>query len=376
MGRIVPASAALAPPEWAGYSRAMPGVRSPDHLRPTPDRAPRTWPYVLGALALFAVWSNSFVAASYLLGSEGAPARFGWAGLAVARFVPVAPVCLAYCLLFRRRESLAILRRHPVRLALGGLLAVPGYNFALYFGQQHGVPPPVASLTTALLPLFVMLLAAALLGERLTRRRAAAFGIALSGLVVIALSKGDPRAAAGYGLVLGITALAPLAWSLFTILSKPVTAAVSPVVWTYLTIGAGSLPLLALLPWAGGAELVALPAAGWAALLYLSLLCTLGGYAVWTWLLRHLPASTVGFTVFLNPPLTTVSKLVLALAFPAVFVWQTDPLEWLGGGLALAGLALAIRPRRGSSGSSSGAPPGTPSPRPGSVAPAYRGGPS
>jgi drug/metabolite transporter (DMT)-like permease len=308
------------------------------------------WRYLLTALALFAIWSNSFVAASYLLGTEGVPAGFGWAGLAVARFVPVAPLCLAYCLLFRRRETIAIVRRHPLRLLAGGLLAVPAYNFALYYGQQHGVPPPVAALTTALLPLFVMLLAAALLGERLTKRRAAAFLVALAGLVVIALSKGDPRAAAGYGLVLGVTALAPLSWSLYTILSKPVTVAASPLVWTYLTIAAGGLPLLALLPWAGGAELLALPAGGWAALLYLSLLCTLLGYAVWAWLLRHLPASTLGFTVFLNPPLTTLSKLALALAFPTVFVWQTRPLEWLGGGLALAGLALAVWPRRAAGG--------------------------
>jgi drug/metabolite transporter (DMT)-like permease len=174
--------------------------------------------------------------------------------------------------------------------------------------------------------------------------------VALAGLVVIALSKGDPRAAAGYGLVLGVTALAPLSWSLYTILSKPVTVAASPLVWTYLSIAAGGLPLLALLPWAGGAELLALPAGGWAALLYLSLLCTLLGYAVWAWLLRHLPASTLGFTVFLNPPLTTLSKLALALAFPTVFVWQTRPLEWLGGGLALAGLALAVWPRRAAGG--------------------------
>ena len=82
------------------------------------------------------------------------------------------------------------------------------------------------------------------------------------------------------------------------------------------------------------------------ALLYLSVPCTLLGYAVWTWLLRYLPASTVNFTVFLNPPLTTASKLALSLLFPAVFLWQMNLLEWLGGGLALAGLALALWPRR------------------------------
>ena len=65
-----------------------------------------------------------------------------------------------------------------------------------------------------------------------------------------------------------------------------------------------------------------------------------------TWLLKHLQASTVGFTVFLNPPLTTVSQLVLSLLFPAIFVWQLNLLEILGGGLALAGLALALWPKR------------------------------
>lgn len=302
--------------------------------------------YLAAALGLFLIWSNSFVAISYLVGGEGAAASLDWVSLAVGRFLPVGPVCLAYCLLWRRRESLALVRRHPWRTAAGGLLAVPGYNLALAYGQEHGVPPPVASLTSALVPLFVMLLAAAFLGERLTRRRVAAFLIAVSGLVVIAAGKGDAGSVAEYGRVIAVTALAPLSWSLYSIVSKPVTAAGEPLLWTYLTIAAGSLPLLAIAPWAGGPELLALPAAGWAALLYLSILCTLLGYAVWVWLLRYLPASTVGFTVFLNPPLTTLSKLALSLAFPAVFLWRMNASEWLGGGLALAGLALAVWPRR------------------------------
>lgn len=300
--------------------------------------------YLLVAFALFLVWSNSFIAASYLLGAEGRPARFDYVEITVARFLPIAPLCLLYCLLFRREETLRLLRHHPVRLVVCGLLAAPGYNLALYYGQQHGVPPPVASLTTALLPLFVLLLAAAALGERLTGRKIVAFLVALAGLVLIALAKGDPRSAADYGRLLAITALAPLSWALYSILSKPIMGAASPLVWTYMTIGVGSAPLLAIAPWHGGPEMRTLPADGWVAILYLSVLCTLLGYAVWTWLLRHLPASTVGFTVFFNPPLTTVSKLLLSLLFPALFVWQLNPLELVGGGLALAGLALAIWP--------------------------------
>ena len=109
---------------------------------------------------------------------------------------------------------------------------------------------------------------------------------------------------------------------------------------------AGAIALLVILPWVGGPEMRQLPLNGWVALLYLSVLCTLFGYAMWAWLLRPLPASTVGFTVFLTPPLTTVSKLLLALLLPAVFVWQMNALEWVGGGLALVGVAISVWPTR------------------------------
>ena len=302
--------------------------------------------YLLVAFALFVVWSNSFIAASYLLGTEGGPARFDWVSVTVARFLPIAVLCLLYCVVFRREETIRLLRHHPVRLVVCGLLGAPVYNLSLYYGQQNGVPPSVASLTTALLPLFVMLLAAAVLGERLTARKVTAFLVALVGLVIIAVSKGDPQSAADYGVILAVTAIAPLSWAVYSILSKPIMGAASPLVWTYMTIAVGSIPLLVIAPWRGGPQMMTLPADGWVAVLYLSVLCTLIGYAVWTWLLRHLEASTVGFTVFFNPPLTTLSKLGLSLLFPAVFVWQLNPLELLGGGLSLAGLALALWPQR------------------------------
>jgi hypothetical protein len=55
-----------------------------------------------------------------------------------------------------------------------------------------------------------------------------------------------------------------------------------------------------------------------------------------------LPASSVGFTVFLNPPLTALSKLALAALFPATFLFAIEAQEVLGGLLALAGLGIAV----------------------------------
>lgn len=294
-------------------------------------------------LFLFLVWSNSFVAIGYLLGSDAAPARFDWVGLTAARFAPAAVIALAYCFLRRRAQALALVRAHPLRLLVCGLCGVPAYNLALYYGQQHGVPAPVASLTTTLAPLFLLILGAVFLGERLTARRALGFLVALAGMVLIAGAKerGDERP---YALLLMITAVAPLSWSIYSAASKPVVAR-SPVTWTFLAIGAGTLPLFAVLPFRGGPQMLALDAPGWAALLFLSLGCTVLGFAVWTWLLKHLPASTVGFAVFLNPPLTTVSKATLALLLPATFAFTILPREWAGGAVVLGGVAIALAPR-------------------------------
>jgi O-acetylserine/cysteine efflux transporter len=305
-------------------------------------------------VALFLVWSNSFVAASFLLGGERGAARFDAVSLSIARFVPVVPFCLGWVLLVRRRQAIALLRRFPVRAPIAGLLSVPAYNLALYSGQQRGVPAPVASLTTALMPFAVMLLAALFLGEPLSWRKGGAFALALSGLALIATSRGGgaagggPSSAREYAALLALTALAPLSWAIYSILSKPVAGVASPLDWTFLTLALGGLPLMAALPFRGAREMAALDAAGWGALLFLSVLCTIVGYAVWSWLLRHLPASSVGFFSFLNPPLTALSKYLLALAMPAAFVWTLVPLELAGAGLALAGLALVLLPVAGS----------------------------
>ena len=70
--------------------------------------------------------------------------------------------------------------------------------------------------------------------------------------------------------------------------------------------------------------------------------CAVLGNAVWTWLLRHLPASTVGFTVFLNPPLTTLSKWCLAALLPGVFVFSIAGREVVGAVVVLAGMWIAL----------------------------------
>lgn len=291
-------------------------------------------------ILLFLVWSNSFVAMSYLLGREAARPRLDWLTLTTGRFAPVTLLAALYCFGLRRAESFALLRKHGPRLAACGLLAAPLYGFALYWAMQQGVPAPVASLITALAPMFLLILGATLHGERVTKRRAAGFVISLAGLLLISRARGSLAGASA--LPVAVACLAPLCWSLLSTLSKPASREVPPFLWTCLYLVLGGLPLLVALPWAGGREVLALDPTGWAALLYLSLACSLLGFAVWAWLVKHLKVSTAGLTVFLNPPLTLASKALLAALFPAAFTFGVLPGEIAGGAVVLAGLAVAL----------------------------------
>ena len=72
----------------------------------------------------------------------------------------------------------------------------------------------------------MLLLSAAFLGERITPRRALGFLVAMAGLVAIASARdGDTEVA--YPLRIALTALAPLSWSFYTVISKPVSERVS-----------------------------------------------------------------------------------------------------------------------------------------------------
>jgi drug/metabolite transporter (DMT)-like permease len=293
-----------------------------------------------GVLVLFFFWSQSFLAIEALLRPGDRAPRFDWLGLTSARFGIVSILCATYLALFRRGESLAVIRAHWRRLVLAGLFCVPGYNFALYWGQQHRVAAPVASLLTALAPLFVMGLSAAFLSERITYRRAAGFVLALSGLILVARS-GPGGSDGSYPMLIGITALAPLSWSIYTVLTKPISDRVPPLVWTYLSVIFGTVPTLIFLPGHGWPQTAALDGVGWLCLGHLVVLSTVVGFALWIALLARLPATSLGFTIFLNPPMTTGQKLLLSLLFPAVFAFSVTTGEIVGGVIMLAGVGVA-----------------------------------
>lgn len=316
---------------------------------------PRTLLLVGATLALFMVWSTTFLAFETLLAPPSGPAPLRWPDLLAARYVPAALLCGGWCALFRRRESAEILRRHGGRLLLAGLLCVPMYNALLYHGMEGRVEGPIASVLTSLAPLYLVIFGAAFLGERLSARKVAGLALGFGGVALLATAK--EGGGASRALSVAEVALAPLCWSIYTALTRPVAREHSPTVWTFLVLAVGGALSAPLLLFADARRIGALDGKGLALVAWLVIAATVFGFAAWSWLLSHLPASTVGLTIFLNPPLTMASKFALAAILPASFVVTISPREWAGGALALLGVAAAVaRPGAAPSGAGGASP--------------------
>ena len=285
-------------------------------------------------ILLFVIWSNAFTAIKYLRDSLS-PAQ-----LVLARFLPAAAFCLTYLVAdrTRRKESVQILRAAPLKLILMGLTGVSGYNFFLYIGQSE-IKPGAAALLTTLSPLFTLVGATIFIKERVPLRRVLGILIAFAGLYMVVR-----WGRVGLGRMTGIshaelkyvciTALAPLCWTVYTVIGKSLLAHASAVTVTYLTVIIGTLPFLGS---AGGAFARAFSSftpLHWVALAHLTILCTLVGFWIWFAALAVLPATSVASFVYLNPP--------LAALFGSLFFGEKITGFFLiGSAVVLVGLYLA-----------------------------------
>ena len=293
-----------------------------------PNPLPRGLLYAV-MLGLFIIWSNSFHAIAYFRTRLAVSTT----ALVTLRYGFAAIFCVPYCLI-RWREVRQLLARDGWRVVAMGSLMVSGYNFALNWAQGR-VPPATASLIITMNPVFTFLLAVPFLGERASWMKILGLGVAFLG--VYGLVHTQQRSfGSGYELYALVLLLAPLSWALATVLGKPITGRCDPLLLTFTATGIGSLPfLITLLAGTGGVHplLRHLSWVGWAALLHLAVLCTIIGFAVWFWALRHTAASSVAAFVFLNPPLTSI--------FGAL--WRTESFHWstaLFGAIILGGVAL------------------------------------
>jgi O-acetylserine/cysteine efflux transporter len=280
-----------------------------------------TAPHVLLALLVAVIWGLAFVATR--LGLDD----FSPSELVLLRFI----VAAAPALVLPRP-------RIPVgRLVLIGLTLYTGQFVFQFFGIAAGTPPGLAAVIVQSQALLTVLFAALWLRERPAPRETLGMLAALAGVVAIALSVGDGLTLVGLALVL----VSPVSFAVGNVLLKSVGAIdmLSLVVWLSLV---PPLPAL-VLSWAfdgpGGLPR-ALAHASWTALassVYLGLVATVLGYALWGVLLRRYPAAMV-------TPYALLAPLVAAVASAITFGERFGRLRLAGMALVLLGVAIVTVP--------------------------------
>jgi drug/metabolite transporter (DMT)-like permease len=274
------------------------------------------------------VWGASFIATKVAV-SETAPIvvvwlRFGMGIVVLAVFVAA-------------RGQFARVNRG--QLAYFALLGFLGITFHQWL-QSTGLVTAQASTTAwivATTPIFIVLLGAVVLRERLTVRIGVGILLAAAGVVLV-VSEGNFATLlsgrfgnAGDRLIF----ISAINWALFSVLSRRGLARHAAALMMLYVMAWGwvfvSILYVARSPTIGPSSLTV---SGWTAVAFLGIFCSGIAYIFWYDALQELPAGQVGAFLYLEP---LVAVIVAALVLgEAIYIAAA-----IGGGFILAGVWLA-----------------------------------
>lgn len=277
----------------------------------------RDW---VAALAIILAWGVNFVVIK--VGLEEIP-PFLLGGL---RFVLV-----ALAVFFVPRPAV------PWRtLVLFGMTLSFGQFAFLFTAMNVGMSAGLASLVLQSQVFFTVLIAALALGERVWPHHMLGMSIAAIGLALI-----ERGAVGGNVTLLGfvLTLAAAFNWACGNIVVKYVGKVdmLSLVVWGALV---PPIPFFIMSWLFEGPEAIRhsfehMTMAGLGALLYLALMATTLGYVLWARLLARHPVSKVA-------PLSLLVPIVGLLSAAVLLGERLHPLQWAGGLVVMAGLAVNL----------------------------------
>ena len=231
------------------------------------------------------------------------------------------------------------LRRPAVRdllpLLACGALGMSAYQLLLNYGEVS-VTAGTAALLVSTGPIFVALLAAVFLRERVSARARLGIGVAFAGALVIALGQGGGVTLSG-GAVLVLAAA--VSQAAFFVVQKPLLARYTAFEVTAYAMWLGTVLLL---PFGAGVP-GAVADAGLEPLVAVALLgvgASAVGFIAWAFALARLPVSTASSALYSVPVVAILVALVWLGELPSAA-------SVIGGALALAGVALAtVSPQR------------------------------
>lgn len=258
------------------------------------------------------------------------------------RFALASTVLVIWLLATRGWPTLT--RRQWLSLALGGAIGVFGYGVCFMLALQR-VEASRAAMVVTINPVFTTVLAAWLFGERFNARIAAGLALATVGATLV-LSQGDParllsgELGVGEWLLLGCIA----SWVAYTLIGRAMMRGIDSLAATTVGSLVGTLLLWVAALWIEGPALMVHTAQTtspgiWTLMVVLALGSTVLAYVWYNRGIAVLGAGTAASYIALVP--------VFGVAMSAwVLGERLDAALWLGGAMALAGLAINNTGRR------------------------------
>ncbi|WP_062228287.1 DMT family transporter [Aureimonas frigidaquae] len=285
--------------------------------------------YVSWFPALFVLlWSTGFIGARYAM-PHAEPFTF----LAM-RFALALLILVPWVMLARLPWPRPAAAGHAM---IAGALIHGVYLGGVFFAVRHGLPAGIAALIVGLQPILTALMAAAMLGERVTARHWVGLALGLAGVALVVAPKlgagGDYRV-----LTLGPVVLSAIAISLGTVWQKRFVTGAD------LRTGTALQYVGALVPTALAALLFETRVVDWTgelvfALVWLTVVLSIGAIFLLLFMIREGAVSKVASLMYLTPGVTAVMAFLL-------FGESLSAVQLAGLVLAGAGVHAAMRAGR------------------------------
>ena len=246
-----------------------------------------------------------------------------------------------------RIKKITELSRSDILISLG--LGI--FGFFLYqiltFSALSRIPASVNAVLVSNNVVFIILLAALILKERVRPLSIIGIVLAVCGVVLVTFNKGFSIAdGAGKGIDIpgcAFSLLAALSAALYSVIGKKVIKSNDPLIVAALAMFSGAVLLTILTAATEGFSDVLL--AGWPTILlmiFLGLTMISIAYPLWFICLKKFPASQISIYIYLTPVFAVILSLII---LHERFSW----LFWVGGVLILGGIIIANKFASGSS---------------------------
>ena len=242
-------------------------------------------------------------------------------------------VCIVFLILLiaKPNKFSKIQKKDVIPIFLLGFLGIVVYHLGLNYGEQY-ISASAASVIIATIPIFVVILAAIFLKEKITLKIVLGVLLSLVGVVVIStVGRSDTILEVKYISGALAVILAAVVGAGYTVAGKKMLRRYSALSLTAYVCLLGSLGLIPFISSSLFEEVVAMSLTGWSVVIFLGVFPTVIGYVLWYVALEIKSASETSVYLYFVPVLSTIISYILF----------RDEITWLfifGGALVILGL--------------------------------------